>query len=317
MSRVLKLEDPQGENEPLETPCFVVPTEMGLIPNITPDLSDNFPLFYYAGDFYKAALPKSVKASDALGFTKRWIFFGPAADFYNFDEGPSKKGVRLYQRNSNLIVVSKEDYENMVNYVKPQGTVSLYSHLQDNTTGRQKNLRTTTNKEFATEYPKTLNFTVATAEKPETGFFAQYPIFSEKEAEAVKEILATRNQDAPRMLYCDGHPTDIRRAIDTGFDIIVAQYPTYMATHGYALNFDFERGKEGESLGLDLRSREFEHDHRPLVEGCDCICCRNHSRSYLHHLLNVHEILGQVFLSQHNLYHYRRFFEYIRKELSQ
>lgn len=316
MSRALKLEDPLGENPPLQTPCFVVPADTGLIPNITPDMSDDFPLFYYAGDFYKTFLPKGIRASDALGLGKRWIFFGPASDFYNFDEGPNKNGVRLYQRNSTLIIITNEEYSELVDLIKPQGTVSLYSHLPENCSGRQKNLRTTINQQFAKEYSNTINFTVQTAEKPETGFFAQYPLFTEKVAEEVSEILKTRNSEAPRMLYCDGHPSDIRRAIDTGFDIIVARYPVYMADHGYALNFEFERGKESDSLGLDLRSREFEHDHKPLVDGCTCICCRNHSRSYLHHLLNVHELLAHVFLTQHNLYHYNRFFKYIRDELS-
>ena len=326
MSRSLTIEDKTGLNEPLETPTFIVPTEYGLIPNITPDLAEDFPLYFYAGDFVNTALPKNAKASTSLGLSKRWIFLGPSSDFYNFDEGPSKKGVRMYQRNGTLAVVSNEEYEKLIDFVKPQGTVTLHSFLSDATSSRQKNIRTQAAKEYAADvatkdiYKETIVFTPSTAEQKDTCLFVQFcGPFTENES--LTEMIKSRPENKPRMIFFDGNPRDVWRAVNLGFDLFVASYPVYMAKHYTALTFEFDTFKddseEEKDVGIDLRSREFEHDHKPLVEGCDCICCRDHTRSYLHHLINVHELLAQVFLTQHNLHHYKKFFAHIRSSLKQ
>ena len=324
MSRSLKIEDKTGENEPLETPAFVVPTEYGLIPCLTPDLAEDFPLYFYAGDFINTTLPKSMKASTALGLSKRWIFLGPSANFFNFDEGPSKKGVRLYQRNGSVVIIGPEEYAQLVDYIKPQCTVSLHSHiLSHNTSSRQKNLRTENAKQNAEEclqnehYKNTIIFTPISAENKETGLFVQFTEPFE-ETEELRKIISEQANDKPRMILFDGHPLDIWKAVHCGFDIFVPTFPIYCADHDIALTFEFDEEKiRNNEIGINLNSREFEHDHGPIVEGCKCICCRQNSRSYLHHLINVHELLGHVFLVQHNLYHYRRFFEYIRNQLNQ
>ena len=42
----------------------------------------------------------------------------------------------------------------------------------------------------------------------------------------------------------------------------------------------------------------------PLDPDCDCYTCRNFSRSYLHHLQRVNEILGARLNTIHNLHYY-------------
>jgi hypothetical protein len=37
-------------------------------------------------------------------------------------------------------------------------------------------------------------------------------------------------------------------------------------------------------------------DESPLVDGCKCYTCRKHSRAYIYHLLNTHEMLAQTLL---------------------
>ena len=45
-------------------------------------------------------------------------------------------------------------------------------------------------------------------------------------------------------------------------------------------------------------------DFGPLEEGCTCFACRHHTRAYIRHLLNVHEILGLRLVSIHNSHFY-------------
>lgn len=40
-------------------------------------------------------------------------------------------------------------------------------------------------------------------------------------------------------------------------------------------------------------------DTTPIVEGCSCYTCQNHTRAYINHLLNVHEMLAQILLEMY------------------
>ena len=143
----------------------------------------------------------------------------------------------------------------------------------------------------------------------------QYGSFTEDDAKKAMEVISRRPSTVPRMIFFDGHPCDVRRAVDAGFDLFVLRIPVIWAEKGVAMCFGFDPDDTFEDLCMDLKDMEYARDHRPLVEGCDCLCCRNHTRSYVHHLLEVHEILAGTLLVLHNLRHYQRFFEAIRKEI--
>ena len=49
--------------------------------------------------------------------------------------------------------------------------------------------------------------------------------------------------------------------------------------------------------------------------GCECYACRNFTRAYLRHLLNVNEILGLRMVSVHNSHLYLRVMAEIREHL--
>ena len=49
------------------------------------------------------------------------------------------------------------------------------------------------------------------------------------------------------------------------------------------------------------------------VKGCECHACKYYSRAYIHHLLIVKEILGEVLLYQHNQYSLLQLFITARK----
>ena len=50
----------------------------------------------------------------------------------------------------------------------------------------------------------------------------------------------------------------------------------------------------------NIKNAKFREDPNPPDPGCDCFACRNFTRAYLRHLLNVGEILGLRMLSVHN-----------------
>jgi queuine tRNA-ribosyltransferase subunit QTRTD1 len=57
-------------------------------------------------------------------------------------------------------------------------------------------------------------------------------------------------------------------------------------------------------------------DTRPLVPGCTCHTCTNHTRAYLQHLCVTQEMTSNVLLQIHNLHHYSRFFEAARQHVA-
>ena len=130
-----------------------------------------------------------------------------------------------------------------------------------------------------------------------------------------------------RMVHGFGAPDDVLRAVACGVDVFDGMYPLACAVDGYALVFpltaeaaasktvdacaDADIGSD--ACKLNLRAGAYREDARPLVEGCTCLACaRPHSRAYIHHLLNVHELLGEMLLEAHNAHHYSAFFRNIR-----
>jgi len=58
-------------------------------------------------------------------------------------------------------------------------------------------------------------------------------------------------------------------------------------------------GAKGERV--NLRNAHFREDSAPIDDSCDCYCCRNFSRAYVHHLMKAEELLGLQLLTQHNI----------------
>ena len=57
---------------------------------------------------------------------------------------------------------------------------------------------------------------------------------------------------------------------------------------------------------IRLRNARHRRDPAPVESGCDCYCCANYSRAYLHHLFAADEMLGPTLLSLHNVAFYLR-----------
>jgi queuine tRNA-ribosyltransferase len=101
--------------------------------------------------------------------------------------------------------------------------------------------------------------------------------------------------DKPRYLMGVGTPEDIVDAVEAGIDMLDCVLPTRNARNGWIYT------RHGT---LKLRNAQYRDDVRPLDAACGCYTCRNFTRSYLHHLQKVNEILGARLNTWHNLYYY-------------
>lgn len=116
----------------------------------------------------------------------------------------------------------------------------------------------------------------------------------EPEAEIMKAVECTEPflpPDRPRYAMGLGTPAQIVELVARGVDMFDCVLPTRIARNGTA----FTR-KGAVSIKAGFNKSNFQ----AIEPGCDCYACRNFSRAYLRHLLNVEEILGLRMLSVHN-----------------
>src|ERR1022692_3461108 len=95
----------------------------------------------------------------------------------------------------------------------------------------------------------------------------------------------------PRYAMGLGTPAQMVELIARGVDMFDCVLPTRVARNGTAFT---RRGAFG------LKGGAYKADFRPIEGGCECFACRNFTRAYLRHLLNVNEILGLRMVSVHN-----------------
>jgi tRNA-guanine family transglycosylase len=61
---------------------------------------------------------------------------------------------------------------------------------------------------------------------------------------------------------------------------------------------------------------EWKHDFEPIDKECQCWTCARHSRSYIHHLFYVNDMLSYVMLMHHNLHQMDKFVLMLDEERS-
>jgi queuine tRNA-ribosyltransferase len=107
--------------------------------------------------------------------------------------------------------------------------------------------------------------------------------------------------EAPRHLLGIGEIDDLMAGIGMGIDLFDCAIPTRLARHGTAL----APGPTGR-FRIDLAKAVYATDDSPIVEGCPCEACSNHSRAYLHYLARNQDLTGTRLLTLHNLTHMER-----------
>jgi queuine tRNA-ribosyltransferase len=114
-------------------------------------------------------------------------------------------------------------------------------------------------------------------------------------------------EEKPRYAMGLGTPAQIVELVARGIDMFDCVLPTRVARNGTAFTY---KGTISIKAGFN------KMDFRPIEEGCDCYACRNFTRAYLRHLLNVDEILGLRMLSVHNSHMYMKVMRDIRSHLA-
>ena len=115
-------------------------------------------------------------------------------------------------------------------------------------------------------------------------------------------------EDKPHYLMGVGTPAQILGAVKRGIDMFDCVMPTRLARHGTA----FLRG----GITLPAKAAGYREDFSPLDERCSCYACRNFTRAYIRHLLNVNEILGIRLLTIHNINYFLRLTDRIRDAIA-
>ncbi len=113
-------------------------------------------------------------------------------------------------------------------------------------------------------------------------------------------------RDKPRYLMGAGTPADLVRAVEKGVDMFDCVLPTRNARNGMVFT---RKGK------LPLRNAEFASDFSPIDPDCDCVTCKNYTRAYIRHLIQVGEITGLRLATLHSLHFYMRLMEKIRETI--
>lgn len=113
-------------------------------------------------------------------------------------------------------------------------------------------------------------------------------------------------ENKPRYLMGVGTPDYLFEAVEAGIDMADCVLPTRIARNGTAFT---SKGK------LVIRNAKYAKDFSSIDENCDCYACKNHTRAYIRHLINVDEILGARLLTIHNLRFLLKTMENIRQAI--
>jgi queuine tRNA-ribosyltransferase len=120
----------------------------------------------------------------------------------------------------------------------------------------------------------------------------------EPEPEMLKAVEITEPHlpaNQPRYAMGLGTPAQMVELVARGVDMFDCVLPTRVARNGTAFTH---------SGTISIKGGAYKSDFKPIEEGCECYACRNFTRAYLRHLLNVNEILGLRMLSVHNSHMY-------------
>ncbi len=99
--------------------------------------------------------------------------------------------------------------------------------------------------------------------------------------------------EKPRHVLGVGHPEDFTYLASAGSDTFDCIAPTHYARRGIIFT---SKGR------LNIRNRAFLKDKKPLDSACACDICQTYTRSYICHLMRMHELTGMKLASYHNLH---------------
>ena len=112
----------------------------------------------------------------------------------------------------------------------------------------------------------------------------------------------------PRYLMGVGSPDCLVEGVMRGIDMFDCVLATRVGRNGTALT---ENGK------VVVRNGAYKEDFTPLDPNCDCYCCKNYTKAYLRHMINVNEMMGAMMISLHNIAYLNRLMREMREAILQ
>lgn len=103
-----------------------------------------------------------------------------------------------------------------------------------------------------------------------------------------------------------GTPGNIIEGVSRGIDLFDCVMPSRNARHGHLFTLNGI---------INLNNAKYDRDQTPIDPMCSCPTCRNHSKSYIRHLIKAKEMLALRLCVIHNLYFYNTLMEMIRDSL--
>ncbi len=99
-------------------------------------------------------------------------------------------------------------------------------------------------------------------------------------------------ENVPRYLMGVGSPDCLIEGVMRGIDMFDCVLATRLARNGTAFT------SSGKAV---IRNARYSSDFSPVDGNCSCYCCKNFSKAYIRHLINVNEMLSAQLLSLHNI----------------
>src|SRR5213594_666003 len=130
----------------------------------------------------------------------------------------------------------------------------------------------------------------------------------EQMCEVINYAAPLMPRDKPRYLMGVGTPEDLIEAVAAGIDMFDCVMPTRNARNGTLFT------RHGD---VKIRNARYRDDTRGLDGTCPCYTCAHFSRSYLHHLQKVNEILGARLNTLHNLHYYQTLMRELRGAIAE
>jgi queuine tRNA-ribosyltransferase len=102
-----------------------------------------------------------------------------------------------------------------------------------------------------------------------------------------------------------GHPENLMKTYEIGYDLFDCALPTRDARHGRLMRFTQPPGssfsKEDWFEHIYIHDKKHIKDSRPISEYCDCPVCSHYSLGYLHHIFKTGDWLYHRLATLHNL----------------
>jgi queuine tRNA-ribosyltransferase len=112
--------------------------------------------------------------------------------------------------------------------------------------------------------------------------------------------------DITRYLMWIWTPKYIKKAIKSWIDMFDCVLPTRLGRHWWAFVNDEI---------IKLKNARFKEDFSPVDSTCNCYCCKNFSKAYIHHLIKEKEMLWWILLSLHNIVYLNNLVNRLREEI--